>query len=79
MKAWIINYTVLKDGEYKGYGMYITAENIISAIQEADALIQMHPEEYDRYVITDAGISNGEKPESCKWEQGWNTADPEDF
>ena len=79
MKGWIISYTTLKDGEYKGWGMYVTAENIISAVQEAEKLIQMNPEEYDRYVITDAGIADDDPPNPQKWEQRWNAADPEDF
>lgn len=79
MKGWIINYTTLKDGEYKGWGMYITADNITSAIQGAEALIRMNPEEYDRYVITDAGIADNEAPKNQKWEEDWSAADPEDF
>lgn len=78
MKGWIINYTTLKDGEYKGWGMYIIANTIISAIQGAELLIKMHPEQYDRYVITDAGITD-EGPESQKWEEDWSKAEPEDF
>ena len=78
MKGWIINYTTLKDGKYKGWGMYIEADTIISACQGAELLIRMHPDQYDRYVITDAGIA-GNKPEEQKWEEDWGKAEPEDF
>lgn len=77
MKGWIIDYTTLKNGERKGWSMYITAENIISAIQGADALIRANPEEYEKYVITNAGIANN-MPTEQKWES-WYVADPEDF
>ena len=78
MKGWIINYTTLKNGEYKGWGMYITADSIISACQAAELLIRMHPDQYDRYVITDVGITDN-KPGEQKWEEKWSKADTEDF
>ena len=78
-KPWIITYTTEKEGECKRWGMYITADDIISAIRQAEKLIQATPEEYDRYIITDAGIATDEVPTEEKWRQDWDMADPEDF
>ena len=78
-KPWIINCTTEKDGEYKGWGMYLMAEDISSAIQKTEELIRMNPEEYDRYVITDAGLATDVVPKEEKWRENWSTAKPEDF
>lgn len=78
MKGWIINYTTLKDGKYKGWGMYITADSITSAILAAETIIKLHPERYDCFIITNAGIADG-KPAAQKWEEKWSQTGPEDF